>query len=512
MSLRNFLIDTNVIIHLEDHKKVEPAFSTFTSLASKHKVNVFVHAAARDDLSRDTDSARRSISLSKIEKFQILEKVRGLTREQLTADFGKLARPNDEVDAVLLHALKINAADFIVTQDRGLHDRARRHSADLGRRVLFVPDAVQLLRTTFEPKDTPVRFIEEVPANSIHLNDTIFDSLREGYPDFDNWWTQKCVNNHRRCWIVEDEGIAAILVRKDETKSDTDATQKFDKILKICTFKVRPEKRGRKMGELLLKKVFWFAQLNGYGLIYITTYDTQIALIELLEYYGFENTSINNKGERIYEKLISTDRILPSSNQNRFDTHRQNYPRFIVDGNTEAFGVPIKEDYHDVLYPDLRQLPNQLDFFDPQGRGNGPKRPGNTIRKVYLCRSQSNLGSAGSLLMFYKGKSKLAPSQAVTAIGVLEDVGLAKSTNELHRMTGERSVYSKRDLEKWNASTERPVKVINYLLSAYVDPAISIELLKQVGIFKNNPPQSIFKIEYIKLKKLLSFINLGFKL
>lgn len=60
--------------------------------------------------------------------------------------------------------------------------------------------------------------------------------------------------------------------------------------------------------------------------------------------------------------------------ESRFDTHRQNYPRFVVADDTEAFRIPIQEDYHDVLYPDLRQ-PMQFDLFDPQGRGNGPKRP-----------------------------------------------------------------------------------------------------------------------------------------
>ncbi len=54
--------------------------------------------------------------------------------------------------------------------------------------------------------------------------------------------------------------LAGILVRKDETASDTDATQKVAKVLKICTFKVRPEKRGLKIGELLLKEAFWSAQ------------------------------------------------------------------------------------------------------------------------------------------------------------------------------------------------------------------------------------------------------------
>jgi len=71
------------------------------------------------------------------------------------------------------------------------------------------------------------------------------------------------------------------------------------------------------------------------------------------------------------------------------------------------------------------------------------------------------------MLFFYKGKSQSPPSQAMTAIGVLEDLNLAHSTRELLQMTGGRSVYSDQDLAKWGASANSPVKVINYLLAAY---------------------------------------------
>jgi GNAT superfamily N-acetyltransferase len=511
MSTQSYLIDTNVIIHLEDNKTVEPAFSKFTSLAAKHKVDIFLHEAARDDVARDKNAARRAISLSKIGKFQTLSKVRGLSISELSDAYGPLPKHNDVVDATLLNALHIGAVDFLVSQDRGLHERAKRYSPELGRRVLYIVDAVQLLITTYEPIETPVRFIDEVPAHAIPLTDTIFDSLREDYAPFDEWWTNKCIKQHRLCWIIENDGIAALIVRKDETGSDTDATQKVDKILKICTFKVRPENRGLKLGELLLKKVFWFAQKNKYDLIYITTYDKQNSLIDYLDYFGFIHTSTKEDGERIYEKQVSNRAPAALHNENRFDVHRLNYPRFTIMPDTEAFGIPIKEDYHDILYPDLRQQ-NQLDLFGSYGLGGGPRRPGNTIRKVYLCKAQSKLGAPGSLLFFYKGKSRSQPSQALTAVGILEDVHLAQSTRELLQMTGGRSVYSERDLNNWKASAEAPVKVINYLLAAYIDPLIGLKNLQEIKIIGAHPPQSIFKISRSCLDDLLSQIDLGFQI
>lgn len=508
MSSQTYLIDTNVIIGLEDHHAVQPAFAALLSIAAKHKVDVLVHEAARDDIKRDRDEHRRNVSLSKLDKFQILKKVRGLSTSDLVRGFGSLPRPNDVVDATLLDALHRGAADFLISQDRGLHERARRHSAELGRRVLFVADAVQLLKVTYEPKAAPIRYIEEVSANEIPLDDPIFDSLRDGYPDFNNWWKTKCVRERRPCWIIDDDGLAGIIVRKDETRDSTDAATKAAKILKVCTFKVRPEKRGLKLGELLLKKVFWFAQANSYDLVYVTTYPDQVSLIDLLEYYGFSQTATKADGELIYEKPFSTAKLDRQPDLSDFDLDRVHYPRFITGPNVRAFGVPILEEWHETLYPDLKSQ-KEPDLFDALGLG-GPRQPGNTIRKVYLCRAQSNLGPAGSLLFFYKSKSKNPPSQAMTAVGIFEDCQSAQSTKDLMHMTGGRSVYSEAQLEAWEATSERPVKVINYLLAGYIEPAVTLEALKRMGIFGNHPPQSIFEISAPKLSLLLTGLNLGF--
>jgi len=507
MSIQTYLIDTNVIIGLEDNHTVQPAFASLISIASKHKVDIFVHEAARDDICRDRDVARRQISLSKLDKFQTLAKVRGLRQETLEGEFGPLRTANDVVDATLLHATHIGAADFLVTQDRGLHDRARRHSAELGRRVLFVADAVHLLKTTFEPVETPVRYVEEVSAHTIPLDDKIFDSLREDYPSFDRWWRDKCVRERRSCWAIYDNGLAGLVVRKDETGTNTDATNKIGKILKLCTLKVRPEKRGVKLGELLLKKVFWFAQLNRYDLVYITTYDAQVALIDLLEYYGFACAARKPDGELIYEKPFARTKLVPAEGISVFDADRLNYPRFVTDPEVRAFGVPIREAYHDTLYPDLKDAA-QFDLFEMSG---GPKRPGNTIRKVYLCRAQSNLGPPGSLLFFYKGKSNNPPSQALTAVGIFEEFSVARSTKDLMHMTGGRSVYSEAELSDWKASEDRPVKVINYLLAGYIDPPILLEELRRAGVIGDNPPQSIFEIGRPNLESILPHMNLGFE-
>jgi hypothetical protein len=113
MSHQGYLIDTNILIGLEDNHTVEAAYARFLALAAIHKVDVYVHEAAKDDIARDTDSKRRQISLSKIEKYRLLRKQRGLSHSDLEVAFGPLNKPNDVVDAMLLHSLQHGAADFL---------------------------------------------------------------------------------------------------------------------------------------------------------------------------------------------------------------------------------------------------------------------------------------------------------------------------------------------------------------------------------------------------------------
>lgn len=506
MSAPRYLIDTNVFIGLEDHTEVAPVFSSLIQLATIHGIEVCVHEAAVDDIKRDNDKARRKVSLSKIQKFRTIKKVLGQSRDDLDAKFGPLKRPNDLVDATLLDALESGVADFLITQDQGLHARALRFSSALADRVLYVADAVTFLRTTYEPIKVVLPSIQEVEAHRIPINNPIFNTLREDYPPFDQWWREKCVKAMRPCWVAMDgEEIAGLLVRKDETPEDTSATLPGKKIMKICTFKVRPESRGIKLGELLLKQALWHAQTNCHDVVYLTTYSKQKTLIALLEYYGFRRTRSIENDELVYEKALGRGRLLVRNGLSLFDLARTNYPRFATGAGIESYAIPIKEEFHEILFPELVDR-RQLTLFDD----TGVRRPGNTIRKVYLCRAQAKITQPGAILFFYKGKSAARPSQAITTVGIFEEMALARSTEELRRLAGGRSVYSDVQLIAMRASGARPVKVINFLLAAHLEPPVPLLTLQNRKVFAAHPPQSIKHLAAAQQQIVLGQGALGF--
>ncbi|MGO4670073.1 GNAT family N-acetyltransferase [Bosea sp. 2RAB26] len=506
MSAPRFLIDTNVFIGLEDHAEVAPDFASLQQLAARHSVGIYVHAAAIDDIKRDKNEGRRRVSLSKIQKFPVIKKMAGIEQAVLEAKFGRIRRPNDLVDATLLHALEIGVADFLVTEDQGLHERAERISSTFGARVLYVADAVSFLRTTYEAVAVVFPAVVEMEANTISQDDPIFASLRSDYPGFDAWWREKCVKPMRKCWVVMDENrVAGLVVRKDEKPGDTDASLPGDKILKICTFKVRPESRGVKLGELLLKQVLWYAQSNKHDVVYLTTFSTQETLISLLGYYGFRHTHDNANGEMVYEKELGRGRLEPADGVSLFDLARNHYPRFATGNGVAAYAIPIQEEFHEILFPELADR-SQLSLFNDTGF----LTPGNTIRKVYLCRAAAHISQPGALLFFYKGKSDALPSQAITTVGVFEEMKLAHSTQELRRLAGGRSVYSDTQLRGMHATEMRPVKVINFLLAAHLEPPMPLAALQRSKVFASHPPQSIKSLKPVQQLSVLGQGSFGF--
>ncbi len=67
------LIDTNILIHLEDNKVVDKVFYRFYNLAISNNCSVLYHPALLKDLANDNDEERKKIIKSKLEKYTPME-------------------------------------------------------------------------------------------------------------------------------------------------------------------------------------------------------------------------------------------------------------------------------------------------------------------------------------------------------------------------------------------------------------------------------------------------------
>ena len=129
----------------------------------------------------------------------------------------------------------------VALEDRGIHGKARTRGLD--DRVYTIQTAEDWLRRLHEPRQVSLPNIQDVPLHSLapQLATSFFDSLREGYDGFDNWFKGKAQDG-RRAWSYRDENdlLAAICIYAVQSDEEiNDAGERLPgQALKLCTFKV----------------------------------------------------------------------------------------------------------------------------------------------------------------------------------------------------------------------------------------------------------------------------------
>ena len=498
------LLDTNVAIKLEDPKPVDPPAALLAQLCQKHNLTLHVSDANYADINRDKDSVRRRLTYSKLEKYVRLREVALDSESDLIRRFGPIRNENDRCDLQLLGILDKKAVDLLISEDTELIRRAER--GKLGVKVLGIADAVDYISRTYESHTVELPYIEEVPAYQIDIDDVFFDSLREDYPGFNKWFEDRCVNRHRSCWVIRFDGkLAGLVIRKPEKQEEADCATKADKILKVSTFKLSSEYQGEKFGEQLLKQVLWWSRSNDIEVVYLTAFEKQQVLIGLLETYGFIKTRTLDDGQWVLEKNLKEEVLSYTSyQQDPVSFNRQIYPAYYDGPQSRKFVVPILPRFYRILFPEA--FPDsQLSLFIGSST-DANHTPGNTIRKIYICRAPTTKLEPGSVILFYVTKDeRRLQAQSICTVGVVESVTEASTLNELMLLTTRRSAYTRKQLEKLVNYSEKPLKVIDFLLTLHLNKPVDLHTLKANGILEG-PPQSITMIldgHYRRLKDWL---------
>jgi GNAT superfamily N-acetyltransferase len=388
---------------------------------------------------------------------------------------------NDWVDNQLIAALVGDLVDYLVTDDMRIHSKARR--LDLSSRVLFLNDAVALLRDLFDEIPSLPPAVVDMYVYELDNNDPIFNSLRGDYKDFDSWLI-KCKREQRRALVIRDSNhIAGLSILKREDKLPDGTT---GRTLKMCTFKVDDNYAGQRFGELLLKTVFDYVAANNYMYTYFTAYPRQERLVEFAEDFGFRE--VENKDSK--EELALVKEFVPSEQEvaslSPLDLHIKYGPRITGFTGNWSFVIPIQPFYHKVLFPE----------FEKQRRLIPDTRPcGNSIKKAYLSHSKSTSIGPGDNIFIYRSHD----TKGITGLGIVEGVIRSERANEIARYVGSRTVYSYSEIE---AMCKKPVLAINFRLVRLFDEAISLS-----DVFAG-APQSITKLDGEKLQWLRKQITM----
>lgn len=488
MPLRlRFLLDTNVLIPLQDSYQVlEPNLANFVRLSNVGGHQLLYHPATVADFRRDLDVSRQTRNLQRLEQYSLLE-------APATCPWNtQPISSNDACDNEILYALECDAVHALVTEDQGIHAKARARG--LQGRVYTIQMAEDWLRRLHEPRQVVLPNIENVPLHSLTplLPTTFFDSLRQGYSGFDEWF-RSSARADRHAWIYRDLNgqIAALCVYTVQANEQiNDAGERLrDNALKLCTFKVGETVRGQKIGELFLKAAFRYATAFACENLFIhADAERHDFLVRLFEEFGF-------KQHGTYKRDLVLVKAHPHVAPQAVDVEpleyaRRFFPHFRHDAAVQKFIVPVRPQYHDILFPDYN--PHQGRLFTSNNS------VGNAIKLAYLCHAPTNSIMPGDVLLFYR----TADEKAVTSIGIVDKFEILQDAARIAGLVSRRTVYSQKDIEEMTTS---PTKVILFRLVEHLPQQVSYTQLQGVcGI-----PGSIQTIRKVRDEQFARILNVA---
>jgi predicted nucleic acid-binding protein len=468
------LIDTNILIHLEDNKVISEPFAKFYQLAISNKCDLYYHPACLRDIKKDKQEERQKITLSKLNKYVQMPDP-AVPSTEFTALVGQ-NKENDEIDNSQLFQVFKEYVDFFVTEDSGILTKARK--INLSDKVLSLAEGLKLLQEKYTLIIPKHPLLQECSTREIEkeLNDEFFNSLREGYSGFNNWFIEKCARQNRHCYVLRiDNKISAILIFHREKSADHNLPGINNDAMKMCTLKVAETVFGYRLGELFLNKMFDMCIKGKINHLYLTVFPQHIHLITLLEKYGFVQDEFKNKDGldelRMIKSLVKSDYAAAPQ---AVTAHP-----FYTDGTAiNKFVVPIDPKFYNTLFKDGTF--RQQSLFDNTSEALN-EIEGNTISKAYLCKSKRKNMKAGDLLFFYGSKN----IKSIEPVGVLDEVVYTKDIDEIKKLVRRKTVYSDTDLEQM-ARGKQAVTVLIFRLLYYLESPVKFQSIKTLESYTNN--------------------------
>jgi GNAT superfamily N-acetyltransferase len=485
-----FLLDTNILIPLEDSQiPLKQSLANFVRLAHENGHQLVYHPASVDDIGRDANAIRRQQTLERLRQYTLLE-----DRPYCPWNVG-VTNANDCADNEILYALYCDAVHALITEDQGIHQKSKQRGLD--DRVYYIQTAEDWLRRLHERISVQLPNIEETSLYALIplLDSAFFDSLRLGYPPFDSWFREKA-RDGRRAWVNWEGpgvlGAICIYARQDGETITTEGLTLRTAALKLSTFKVGPNVRGKKIGELFLKMAFRYATANRLEYIFIHGDSEQHRfLFDLLEDFGFYQIGTHpgsNGRDAVYLKDHPV--LPPVVDLPPFNYMRRYFPHFKSDSSVSKFVVPIRPAYHDILFPDYEQPGTfQMQLFKPSNTA------GNAIKLAYLCHSPIKKIAAGDIVLFYRSSDL----QAITSVGVVEEYKALSDAAEIAQLVSRRTVYSMTEIQQLAL---KPTKVMLFRLINHFHRPVLHDWLVVNGLINGNI-QSITSIKHAVFERII---------
>ena len=343
------LLDTNIIIHRENNRCVtnDNIGKLFYWLESLHYKKM-VHPLTIQEIKQYKDPVTQQLFNVKLDSYNIIKSVVKPTPEFLKhlAKFPERSE-NDRIDNTLLFYVCDGRVDLLITEDRKIKEKARALQAE--NRVLSVTEFIDQAKSNSATlTNYKVLGVEKVLFGDVDLFDPFFDSFREDYDGFNDWFKRK---SEEEAYVYKENGqIVGFLYLKPEEKNEpyNDINPVFSRKrrLKVGTFMVVSS--GIRLGERFIKIICDNAIDNHVQEVYITLFSDRPelqALKKLLVDWGFKKYGVKGNKPRKEDVLVK-----PIGGYDPSLTPTANYPN-IRYGVKKLF-MPILAKFHTHLFPD----------------------------------------------------------------------------------------------------------------------------------------------------------------
>ncbi len=253
-------------------------------------------------------------------------------------------------------------------------------------------------------------YIEYKLFSDIDLRDPFFDSLKEDYTEFIDWYQRKANENKKAFVLYEHNKLLAFLYLKIEKDRVTDVEPPLEakRRLKVGTFKV--DAHGTKLGERFIKRIFDTATAKNIDEIYLTIFSKHDSLIGIFKMFGFfeYGRKTTSNGEEI---------VLIKQIGRLKDDILKDYP--MVDmRNKSIYSLSIYPEFHTRLFSDSILNNESVDIIKDVSHTN-------SIHKIYLCSMQGVTAFRnGDIVLIYRtsdGQGYARFRSVMTSVCVVEE-------------------------------------------------------------------------------------------
>ncbi|MBQ2657588.1 MAG: ASCH domain-containing protein [Erysipelotrichaceae bacterium] len=487
------LLDTNILIDRESSNVTLPfeeqkLFKRLDDL----KCLKTICKDSIEEVKKHGNKEIREVVLSKANSYNILDKSTykdDLFTEVISSHKDK---KNGSVDNDLILQVYNDSCSYLLTNDRFMLKKAEE--LFIRDRVKTPEELLDIIEKNYpELTDYNILNIRLKRFSAINLSDRFFDSLKESYSGFSDWYKKKTTDNESAYVFESENDIYGFLYLKtediNENYSDIKPAFSPKKRLKIGTFKT--DYPGFRIGERFLKIVFDNAVKQNVDEIYITMFekeDDNIAqLMKMLKEWGFVYWGTKGKEETVLVKDMK--------NYNYTKDPKYNFP--LIKGSHNVYFLPIEAKYHTDLFPDMYLENEDLKLYE------GNKAHRFAMEKIYATGNIFSTINPGDILLIYRMGERWPKkyTSVVTGMVILESSDTPKTKDEYLGICKNKSVFEKDELDLFYNEHRRLLTILNY---KSFSQKVTLGQLREAKIVEEGKgPRSLSKVSKNDYRKIL---------